>query len=68
MTSIVFDAHTHLFHLKVVENVTKKTKMVQRLGLQTAGVERRMSGSSLENDFKKKPDHWGACFADSTCP
>jgi len=39
MTSIVFDAHTHLFHLKVVENVTKKTKMVQRLGLQTAGVE-----------------------------
>ena len=53
MTSIIFDAHTHLFHLKVVENVKKKTKMVQRLGLQTAGVERRTSGSSLENDFKK---------------
>jgi uncharacterized protein len=52
MTTIVFDAHTHLFHPRVVKNVKKKTKMVQRLRLRTAGVEGRTSRSSLENDFK----------------
>lgn len=52
MTTTVFDAHTHLFHLKVVENVKMKTKMVQRLRLRTAGVEDRTSRFSLENDFK----------------
>lgn len=52
MTAIIFDAHTHLFHLKVVENVKKKTKMVQQLHLRTVGVENRTSRSSLENELK----------------
>ena len=48
----IFDAHIHLFHPKVVENVKKKTKLVQRLGLQTDWVEKRTSISSIEKDFK----------------
>lgn len=51
MAPIVFDAHTHLFHPKVVENVRKKTKMVQQLGLKTAGVKKRTSRTCLENEL-----------------
>lgn len=51
MTSMIFDAHTHLFHPKVAENVKKRTGMVRHLSLQTEGVEGRTSKSSLENEL-----------------
>lgn len=51
----IFDAHTHIFPLKVVENVRKRTAMVKRLGLQTQGVEIRTLKSSLEHDLSVNP-------------
>lgn len=53
MTITIFDAHTHLFHPRVIENVSRKNRMVQRLGLQTDGAEDRTTRESLEDDLER---------------
>jgi predicted TIM-barrel fold metal-dependent hydrolase len=47
----ILDSHIHLFTVKVVSNVSRKTEMVQQLQLQTKGAKRRTTPEALQKDL-----------------
>ncbi|MBT6339960.1 MAG: hypothetical protein HOJ48_11755, partial [Desulfobacula sp.] len=50
---MIFDGHAHLFHPKVILNVKKRIKMVEKIGLKTKGVDNRIGVKPLEDALKK---------------
>jgi len=57
---MIIDGHAHLFHPKVISNVKKRKEMVERLSLQTKGVEDRVGVSFLEDELRA--NGIGGCF------
>jgi len=49
---MIIDGHAHLFHPKVILNVKKKRKMVEKLGLKAKGAENRSGVKSLKKSLK----------------
>jgi uncharacterized protein len=49
---MIIDAHVHLFHPKVIQNIKKRKEMVRLLKLGTEGAEERTGVSFLENELK----------------
>jgi predicted TIM-barrel fold metal-dependent hydrolase len=43
----IFDSHVHLFNLRVIENVSQRKDLVERLNLQTHDADERMDIESL---------------------
>lgn len=52
MTLKIFDCHIHLFTPLVIENVSRKTEMVDFLKLRTKDAEKRTALESLETDMR----------------
>lgn len=57
---MIIDSHVHIFSPKVIANVSKKSEMASKLGLQTSGAEERCSVSSLEEEAR--PAGINACL------
>jgi predicted TIM-barrel fold metal-dependent hydrolase len=49
----ILDSHIHLFTLKVIGNVSRKTEMVRQLQLQTRDAGRRTTAEALYEDLLK---------------
>ncbi len=49
----MIDGHAHLFHPKVIENVRKRLELVQKIRLNTKGVDQRIGTAPLERALRK---------------
>ena len=49
----IFDSHVHLFNLRVIENVSQRKGLVERLNLQTHDSDKRMDIESLGQSLEE---------------
>ncbi|MCK4765416.1 MAG: amidohydrolase family protein [Candidatus Aminicenantes bacterium] len=50
---MIIDSHVHLFNRKIIENVSGKTDMVQRLGLCVEGAQERCEVGTLKQQMRR---------------
>lgn len=49
---MIFDSHIHLFNEKIIDNVSQRKALVERLSLKTQGAEHRLSIEVLAESMK----------------
>lgn len=47
----ILDSHIHIFNSKIIENVIRRTELVDRVCLHTEGIHDRLSPTALLNDM-----------------